>query len=300
MKKLAASAYRRARDFMQQHARPLERALFAHQFEGGARSDVLDALARFQNADGGFGHALEPDVRLPDSSAIATLTGLDVLRDVGTDASVPGLRRALDWVVAQFDPDLPGWRAVPEAVELHPHAPWWGIEHHRAGGSFDPFLVPGARLLSHLQHWRKLMPGKLVDGYADAFRAHVETLQGELGGDGLYYASTVDDARVRAALRPLALANVSREPSAWTTYVAKPLKLAPTPESSLAETLGELVTRNLDWEIEQQSSDGAWEPNWTWFGAYPETWEVARREWRGELTRKTLHSLRAWGRIEGL
>lgn len=300
MKKLAAPAYRRARDFMLQHARPLERALFAHESEAGPRSAVLDALAAYQNPDGGFGHALEPDVRLPDSSAIATLTALDVLREVGADETVPALRRALDWVVATFDSALPGWRGVPEAVDLYPHAPWWGHEHHRPGGSFDPFLVPGARLLSHLQHWRALAPAKLVTDYGDAFRAHIETFSGEIGGDGLFYASTVDDARVRTALRPLALANVSRDPAQWTSYVPKPLKLAPTPDAPLAETLGELVARNLDWEIEQQSSDGAWDPNWTWFGTFPEVWEVARREWRGELTRKTLHSLRAYGRIEGL
>jgi len=300
MKKLAAPAYRLARDFIHGHARPLERALFAFEFEGGARGAVLDALAAFQNPDGGFGHALEPDVRLPASSSIATLTGLDVLREIGADATVPALRSALEWVVAAFDPALPGWRAVPAAVDLHPHAPWWSHEHHRPGGVSDPFLVPGARLLSHLQHWRALVPAKLVTDCGVAFRRHVGTLAGELGGDGLYCASTVDDAVVQAVVRKLALANVSRDPATWTTYVAKPLKLAPTPESSLAETLRELVDRNLDWEIEQQSSDGGWEPNWSWFGTYPEAWEVARREWRGELTRKTLQSLRAYGRIEGL
>lgn len=299
MMKLAAPAYRRARDYLYSQARPLDRALFAHAFEGGSRQAVLEALAAYQNADGGFGRALEPDVRLPDSSALATLTGLDVLREIDAGAAEPLVRRALAWVVAAYDEALPGWRSVPPTVDAFPHASHWSYALHAPGGAWPHFLIPGARLLSHLQHWRALAPEKLLARYTEAFHAYVEELAGEVGGDSLYYASTVDAPRLREKLRALALANVSTDPAEWTRYVNKPLKLAPVPESMLAEPLAAAVSTNLDWEIEHQAGDGAWDPNWSWNGAYPAEWEVARREWRGELTRKTLQSLRAWGRIEG-
>jgi len=299
MKKLSAPAYRRARDYLHTQARPLDRALFAYEFEAGPRGAVLDALAGYENPDGGFGNAIEPDVRLPESSGIGTLTGLDVLRDVAAGADAPEVRRALAWVVSRYDPVLPGWRCVPPSVDDFAHAGHWSYALHRPGGAWPHFLTPGARLLSHLQYWRELAPPSLLAGYTEAFHAHVEALSGALGADGLYYASTVDDPRLAEKLRALVRDNVSRDPAEWTEYVNKPLKLAPAPKCLFADVLEEEVSVNLDWEIDHQSSDGAWEPNWSWRGAYPAEWEIARREWRGELALKTLRSLRAWGRIEG-
>jgi hypothetical protein len=93
---------------------------------------------------------------------------------------------------------------------------------------------------------------------------------------------------------------VSTDPASFGEYVNKALKLAPLPESLFADVLAGPVATTLDYEIEHQQSDGGWDPNWSWQGAYPAEWEIARREWRGELTLKTLRSLRAYGRIEGL
>ena len=55
---------------------------------------------------------------------------------------------------------------------------------------------------------------------------------------------------------------------------------------------------NLDYQVAAQADGGAWEPNWTWAGIYPDAWELARREWCGHLTLETLTTLRAFGRIE--
>ena len=81
MKILSKQAFTRARDFIYSKARPLERAMFAFHFEGGAVDDVLIALSQFQNEDGGFGQALEPDLRTPTSSALATGEGLYILKE---------------------------------------------------------------------------------------------------------------------------------------------------------------------------------------------------------------------------
>ena len=58
--------FNRAEKFIYNNARLLERQLFAFHFKGGSREQVLTALSAYQNADGGFGHALEPDIRCPD------------------------------------------------------------------------------------------------------------------------------------------------------------------------------------------------------------------------------------------
>lgn len=54
-------SFETARNFIYKNARPLDIARWKYLFENGCREDVLLALAAYQNEDGGFGHALEPD-----------------------------------------------------------------------------------------------------------------------------------------------------------------------------------------------------------------------------------------------
>ncbi len=300
MKKLTAPAYQRARDFLRAHARPLERAQFAREFEGGPPAAVREALAAFRNPDGGFGNALEPDLPMPASSVLATTTALDVLHELGASDSDPFVRDALAWLVARVDPELPGWRYVPSNVDDSPHAPWWSWALHRPGGAWDHVLNPTGRILSQLSHWPGLAPRELRESLRAAFDTHVMALTGDAGGDSLHYAAQAATDRTRAKFRELAAATVTRDPSAWSTYCAKPLKLAPTPDSPLAGCLASETALNLDWEIDQQAADGSWLPSWTWQGQFPDEWERARRAWLGEVTLRTLRTLRAWGRIEGL
>ena len=69
----------RAQEFIWTNARLLERQLFAHVFAGGAREPVLAALRAYQNADGGFGNALEPDKRDPHSQPVDVQIAFELL-----------------------------------------------------------------------------------------------------------------------------------------------------------------------------------------------------------------------------
>ncbi|MFJ6075073.1 hypothetical protein ACIQFU_30330 [Streptomyces sp. NPDC093065] len=64
-------------------ARVLERRLFAYHFRGGDPGPVETALEAYRNEDGGYGHALEPDVRGPASQPLHTARALRVLDAVG-------------------------------------------------------------------------------------------------------------------------------------------------------------------------------------------------------------------------
>ena len=44
----------RAKAFVLEHARPLERVVYRYHLEGGSAADVVAALAEYQNPDGGF------------------------------------------------------------------------------------------------------------------------------------------------------------------------------------------------------------------------------------------------------
>ena len=84
MKTLTKETQRRLRRWLQCNARSLEWALYLQKFENGSVEAVLDALAAYQNPDGGFGHALEPDDWNQNSTLNATVYAMQLM--MGTPA----------------------------------------------------------------------------------------------------------------------------------------------------------------------------------------------------------------------
>jgi len=82
--------FNRACLFIYRNARPLDIARWQYHFESGSKDSVLTALAAYQNEDGGFGHALEPDAWNPNSVPIQTWTATEILREIDfTDSTHP-------------------------------------------------------------------------------------------------------------------------------------------------------------------------------------------------------------------
>src|SRR5438034_5632519 len=104
----------RARDFVYQSGVLWERELFGWLFEGGARERVLASLGQHQNADGGWGNALEHDVRTPRSSAPVTEYALAVMREFEL-ADGPRLGRTAAWCEAHQAED----GSFPLGQEFH-------------------------------------------------------------------------------------------------------------------------------------------------------------------------------------
>ena len=310
MKNLSGEGFNRARDFLYSQARPLEKAIFKLEFENGSFEDVLTELAKFQNPDGGFGQALEPDVRTPSSSALCTEMGLRYLaeRDIPADHSMVG--GAVKYLLESFVADAQVWCVLPADANDHPHAPWWHDEDGSLARTFDNFLViPRAGILASMYHYAELVPaGWLVAVTERTVRdiAGLETEKFGGGGDTLVYALRLAEAqglatnfnsRLLPRLREVADVIVARDPQTWAGYSAPPLKLAPTPTSTLVDQLVNDLQIHLDYLIEQQTPEGTWEPTWSWGESYPDDWEKAKHEWRGILTVDHLISLHAYKRI---
>ncbi|MGD8624012.1 MAG: hypothetical protein PVF47_00440 [Anaerolineae bacterium] len=309
MKKLSQEALARAREFIRTQARPLDWALFEHRFEGAGPEVVVGALTAFRNEDGGFGHALEPDVRTPDSSALATGIALGLLKELGYGPDQSLVRGAVAFLLDTFDARAQVWRVVPESTNRYPHAPWWHDENGSLARTFDGFLIiPRAQIVGLLHHFRDGLPANWLTPLTGRTVADVETIDmlGTGGGDDLAYALNLAETmavpltyrqRLAARIRAMVPKVVSRDPEAWATYCIQPLKVAPSPRSLAADLIWEEVQANLDYQIEQQSPEGTWDPVWNWGGTYPEAWAQARQEWRGQLTLETLTALQAYGRL---
>lgn len=312
MKKLTPAGFSCTREFLLAQARPLEKAFFSLGFEGGTVDEVLTELEKFQNPDGGFGQALEPDVRTPTSSALCTEMGLRYLAEHNVPVGHPMVTSAVKYLLDTFEIDTQVWRVIPADTNDHPHAPWWHDEDGSLARTFDDYrVIPRAGILASLYHYADLVPADWLAAVTERTVIDIENLDRARfggGGDTLVYALRLSDApglearfksRLDPFLREVADAVITRDPHAWSSYSTPPLKLAPTPSSPLADLLADDIQVYLDYLIEQQTPKGTWEPTWSWGDRYPETWELARHEWRGILTLDMLIALRMFGRLAG-
>ncbi len=309
MVKLTKEAFARAQKFIQSQGRPLEGGLFELEFGVGAVDEVLTQLAAFQNPDGGFGNALEPDLRTPTSSALCTEIGLRILAELDTPADHPVVISAVEYLLQTFDPETQVWRVIPADANDYPHAPWWHDEDGSLARTFDDYLViPRAGILAYLHHYAELVPKDWLAEVTAATLADIRTMPADRfagGGDALIYARRLaespglseDQMWLISRVRELADTIVTRDPKQWMGYCAPPLKIAPTPASITAAMLRDCLPSHLDYLIEMQAPEGYWDVIWAW-SEYPEDWAVAKREWRGVLTLETLIALKTFGRIE--
>src|ERR1700761_2788317 len=112
-----------AAEFMAARARGLDRRVFQRLFQGGAPGPVRDAISAYRNDDGGFGHALEPDLRTAASQPAAVEMALRLM-DITDTWDTALVTSACDWLTA-VAPDDGGATFVEASVSEAPHAPWW-------------------------------------------------------------------------------------------------------------------------------------------------------------------------------
>ncbi|MET0389863.1 MAG: hypothetical protein ABW321_28080 [Polyangiales bacterium] len=305
MKTITRDQLARAEQSQWLSARTLERLRFEQQFRGGPREPVLQALAAFQNIDGGFGHAIEPDFRGPVSQPLGSLFALGVLDELeALDAPiVPKLLRHLASITAA-DGGVPN---VLANVSMYPRAPWWHAGPEPLPGS----LLPTASIAGLLYRWRVdhawLGPATEFCWRAlERLRERAATASERIARIGVAYEARaavrfLDDVpdRSRAerqaellgqALDQAGLLLREPDPKAEAT---SPLDFAPEPRSVARRWIDDArLERHLDALVDSQNEDGGFDATW------PIWTPVTGLEWRGILTVELLKTLRAYGRFD--
>jgi hypothetical protein len=307
MRSLSAEAFGRAKDYLMANGRPLEQARFTYLFEDGSQEEVTAALSAYQNPDGGFGHALEPDAFTPTSGALATSIGLRVLREAGATADHEQVRRAVGYLLATLDPGEKVWRIIPADANDYPHAPWWTDENGSLREGFGAYAVnPRAELVGQLHAYATLVPADLLDDLTERTIASIES--GKQEAHALICAARLAETqelpthyrdRLAPHVRELVTQTAALDPAAWSEYGPQPLWYVSSPDSLCAADLAGPTQMNLDFLIEQQAEDGSWKPTFNWGGVYPDDAPKSERDSTSVLTYTALAQLRAFGRVEG-
>jgi hypothetical protein len=302
---LSREAFEASQMFIESTARPLEIARFKHAFAGGPVDPVFDALRRYQNSDGGFGHALEPDLRASESSTLCTSIAFQILRSIPAKPDNAFVSMGIKFFLETLDRTEGHWRIIPTSAEQSPHAPWWNQTGRE--NSFDSFsLNPSAEILGYLYDFKDLIPGDILSLLSDRVLNHLSGLEKIEMHDlicciRLLQTETLPEETREPLHRKLAVlipGIVASDPEQWFGYSLRPLQVVDSPDSLFMSGLEEAVAANLNYEVSSQNKDGSWTPTWTWGGAYPDDWKIAQCEWSGILTLEKLLLLKKFGRIE--
>jgi len=313
---MASQTYQKARTFVYRNARPLDIARWQYHFEGGSREAVLVALAAYQNEDGGFGHALEPDLWSPDSSPFVTSSAIGELREIGFRDTrhpiVQGILRYLDSGSYRCET---GWFLKLPSNNDHPHAPWWTYEkmdaEARDAGVYES--NPTATVILAGFALRTAARDSALFAFAlQAAMKAIETLPPAVEVErhllGSYCrlledatAATLHDTLPLAAFSDAlkaAVANaIEPDTSKWyVEYVATPVWYFNSRESPYYLDNKELAEYECKAIAETQLPDGAWPTPWGWTD-YPEQWAVAKNWWRSHLAVSNMLYLQGMGAL---
>ncbi len=305
MKKLSQTAYEKAKNYIQKHARPIDQALFEYYFEGGSPIAVHDALAAYQNPDGGFGRGLEPDIRSEASSPYVTTIALQYLIAIETGSASELVQGAIAYLLNTYDFDLNGWMTVFEAVNDAPHAPWWDYEEETSRkNATEHWGNPTAEIVGYLNHYADLVIPDFLFERTRRAENWIEQHPNEMEMHELMCVVRLSNLLpapdvVIERLSTILPQSVAMKPADWEGYGLRPSAVVDSPESPLAEILGSSLPESVEFEIGQQGDDGAWHPPWNW-GRDEDVWKVAEREWSGHITVKMLKMFHNFGCIEGL
>lgn len=279
-----------AADFIWRNARLLERTLFARQFLGGPAEPVRMVVRAYQNADGGFGHALEADMRDPGSQPLHTEVALRALQQAGVrDRELA--TGACDFMAGIADAHGAAAIALPTMLGYPRAAHWTAIDE--AGDRINPTAALVGLLL-----WQGVRHPWLDRSTAWCWqRLEQPITEAHDLRTALTFLQFVPDRERAEALAPRVAEQAYRaryfnaEPGT-AAYGLTPLQLVPAPDAVGASVFPPaLLAAHLDDLLSRQQEDGGW----------PVAWQPISPgvlvEWRGALTLEALTVLRAYGRI---
>jgi hypothetical protein len=279
--------------FVTTHARVLERRRLRHLLGQGSTGEVLFALDAHRNPDGGYGWALEPDLRSASSQPVAAMHALEVLAEV-RDTSSRTLELC-DWLSAHSlsDGGIPFALPYADTEGSAPH--WVNADPKTSSLQMATQLAAQAHRLA--RHRRDVAEHPWLRAVTDYCLNGIEQTSATPAAHevmfGMHFLDTVAPASPRA--RSLLDKFVSHVRVDGPTPVAggadgevlHPLDFTPEADAPSRELFDkDAIAADLDRLAAQQRPDGGWDISFTAFSP------AAALEWRGYATVQAVKVLR--------
>ncbi|MFN8379508.1 MAG: hypothetical protein U0452_12645 [Anaerolineae bacterium] len=300
----------KAHEFVYRNARSLDLTRWQFHFEDGARESVMRALAVYQNADGGFGHALEADAWNPNSAPIQVWAATEILREIDwTDSGHPVVTGILRYLASGQDFDGHFWFNAVRSNNDYPHAPWWHVvnqsepeDDYNPTACLASFIIRFANRESAVYQLGRRVAQEAIDAYLaqgllDAMhtvQCYVRLLEdAEIAGDAGLDSLDALKEKLRLQVRT----SITQDTAAWqTAYICKPSLFFNSRENVFYADNQAIADYECDYIERTQAEDGLWDITWSW-GAYPEEWAVSKNWWKSGLAISNLLYLKGMGRL---
>jgi len=309
MKKLSPCQFAHIENWILRHARPIEAARYAILFQKADPDAFLKLIGQYQNPDGGFGHALEPDSWDPHSTPYTTMKAAELLSSIGfTDYAHPLYQGALRYLRSGdgFTADG-GWRFTMPTGNDYPHAPWWtysedDTENLGLSAHIAAFLLNVCPADDPLHAKAQAIALRALDALMN------NTTSGEMGVSGCallmpHWAQMDVPFSMEAIVQKMketANAAIVRDPARWNTHVPRPSAAILSPDSPMYPNNEDAINLELDWLIDTLPEDDVWPIDWSWFhnnAVYPAEFAISEMWWKAWLAIDKLLLLRHFGRL---
>lgn len=291
--------YREAKNSIKDFGRDLEYYRYLYIFEDGKSIDVVNELKKYQNEDGGFGNALESDMRMPFSSPIATSVAFQIMNEINYENCDEIIEKAIEYLENTFNYQKHRWYAANEKINDYPRAPWWDYDNEKKMTVIDySFGNPTAEILGYLiKQKNKLKKIDIEKEKNYTMRMFIEKENYNSEHEIYCYLrmynnlNKVDKEKIKPHLENAISSLVVYDQSKWKEYVPQPVHFLEIVEDN--EYFGikkEELLKNLEYISQSIRRDGYMKINFEW-GRMPKEFEKAKKEWIGVFTLKTLKTL---------
>ncbi|HEX3028046.1 MAG TPA: hypothetical protein VHT34_01785 [Clostridia bacterium] len=313
MRKLTQKDYQEIKLWIYRNARPIELAIWQYFFEDGSQEAVISSLMLYQNADGGFGNALEADNWNPNSTPYTTLRAINILKDIGfSDIKHPIMQGIFKFLESGSYCSENGWYFSIPSNNDYAHAPWWtyDMEANKTEG-IGVTAELSAFIFQYADQNSEIFKKALAFSKTLMNRLHSDEYYGDMGiGGYCILLDSINQAQLtdhfdydylKQRLRKLVSSSIERDTSKWAQYTVRPSDYIRSPKSIFYRDNEDVVAQELDYIIDTRPKDNVWNITWSWFennDRYPKEFAISENWWKASKAVDRMNFLRNFNRVD--
>jgi hypothetical protein len=310
---LDPSSFQLISNWMYRNARPLDLARWRFHFESGDKEEVLSALSAYQNADGGFGHGIEPDCWNPNSWPIGAQVACKILKEIDFfDKKHPIIRGILRYLDNGANFTGKGWHRKVSTNNDFPHAVWWtNNQDYESNMKENWEYNPTAALVGFILR----VADQNSDIYKKGLKIAHEAFERLVSVDSvethelLCFCHLFEDINlmnlqdefnielIKSYLRKHVDNSIEKDITKWGYYVPRPSKYIRSSDSIFFHDHENLIEEDISFILKTRNVEGVWDIPWKWY-QFEKEFEIAKNWWKAEFIISNMLLLKEFGKID--
>lgn len=295
------TAWEKSKLFIFRNARPLDVARWNCLFENGDKNEVVKYLKCYQNSDGGFANALEPDCWNTESTPMQTWAATKILKEIGFDDKKHDIVKGiLQYLSSEDNFNGSFWNGLNtvKSNNNYPHAQWWSYSKEKETcynptASLAGFIIKYAdntsdlyslacKLTKEAYNYLKLNyplssmheTACFVELYEYLKESHVENL--------------LDLTEFKNLLLQQITTVITYDTHCWSEeYICKPSLFFNNKYSDFYQYNKDICNFECEFIYNTQNDDGTWNVTWSWDN-YAEEWSISKNWWKADIIIKNI------------